>query len=765
MSEVLDLGPESQDYENIRPLGEGGMGDIYLAHRKRLDIDVVIKRTKPELAGRLDSANEAEILKGIRHQYLPRIYDIIESPDGSLNTVMDYIPGEDMLHYVRNHGTANQAEAYRWAQQLCEVVSYLHSQKPPIIHCDIKPRNVMVMPNGNICLIDFNTSLLLKDHVKLLGLTNGYAAPEQYHGHLTAGKGKPASEGGQAVGETVVDATAVGNAVRDATTVEDKTVLDMSVASAADDRTVLDTSVARDGDAGTVLDASDRGQASGSATSRPSGLFRRNSSFGAATATTTQDYGEISPRTDIYSIGATLYFALTGDTPERSLDEVTPLSSYDLSVSPVLVSIIERAMSKSQADRFPGADEMLRALHDVDEMDRRFKAFSRKKRMAYAAIALLWGLGIASFAYAGVSAGNARANTYQNLVAQARDLDDGGQYSQAEETLQQAISMSPEQVDSYLILAEVYYHQGNYQLAIDTLENAFSSGAVSREGLSGETLSAVYYVEGCAYNELGNTADALRAQQQAVSYDGSNEDAVLQKALMEAKSGMLSDALDSLNNLTDQGKAAFVRAEVYQMQGNVDDALASYESAIDALDDSDLLLQAYLDEGKMLADNQRYDEQIDLLQEGAQRLGDSKNALVKEALAEAYGTRNGEGDAQREIELLEELRESGRTDINIGLNLSAAYQNVDDFDDSLSVLKDLQADYPYDYRVDMRLAFVTADQQSFLAKGERNYSQVLAYYQSAEEKYEDAQAKGIEDQNMVVLRNTIDQLRAAGWLQ
>ena len=65
----------------------------------------------------------------------------------------------------------------------------------------------------------------------------------------------------------------------------------------------------------------------------------------------------------------------------------------------------------------------------------------------------------------------------------------------------------------------------------------------------------------------------------------------------------------------------------------------------------------------------------------------------------------------------------------------------------------------------MRLAFVTADQQSFLAKGERNYSQVLAYYQSAEEKYEDAQAKGIEDQNMVVLRNTIDQLRAAGWLQ
>lgn len=760
MSNVLDLGPEGQDYEDIRALGEGGMGDIFLAHKKRLDIDVVIKRTKKELAGRLDSANEAEILKGIRHQYLPRIYDIIQSLDGSLNTVMDYIPGEDMLHYVRSHGTADQAEAYRWAQQLCEVVSYLHSQKPPIIHCDIKPRNVMIMPNGNICLIDFNTSLLLKDHMKLLGLTNGYAAPEQYH-QRSATSGKPVSAEG-----TVLDETAAGGTLADVART-DATVLDTT---AADDKTVLDTSVVRAADDGTVLDTSTREQGStggggAGGVSGSSRFFRRNSSFGAATATTAQDYGEISPRTDIYSIGATLYFALTGNTPERSLDEVTPLSSHNLSVSPVFVAIIERAMAKNQGDRFPSADEMLRALHDVDKMDSRFKAFSRRKKMAYAAIVLLWGLGAASLSYAAVSAGNARANTYQNLVAQARDYDEQGQYSQAEEVLRQATSMSPEQVDSYLILAEVYYHEGNYQLAIDTLDNALSSGSVSKDELSGEALSAIYYIRGCAYSELGNTEDALQAQRQAVSYDGSNEDAILQKALMEAKSGMLSDAIESLGNLTDQARASFVQAEVYQMQGDVENAIASYGIAIESLDDTDLLLQAYLDEGKMLAENQRYDEQIDLLQEGAQRLGDSKNALVKEALAEAYGTRNGEGDAQREIELLEELRESGRTDINIGLNLSAAYQNVDDFDDSLSVLKDLQADYPYDYRVDMRLAFVTADQQSFLAKGERNYSQVLAYYQSAEEKYEDAQAKGIEDQNMVVLRNTIDQLRAAGWLQ
>lgn len=760
MSNVLDLGLEGQDYDDIRALGEGGMGDIFLAHKKRLDIDVVIKRTKKGLAGRLDSANEAEILKGIRHQYLPRIYDIIQSPDGSLNTVMDYIPGEDMLHYVRSHGTADQAEAYRWAQQLCEVVSYLHSQKPPIIHCDIKPRNVMIMPNGNICLIDFNTSLLLKDHMKLLGLTNGYAAPEQYH-QRSATSGKPVS-----AEETVLDGTAAGGTVADVARA-DATVLDTT---AADEKTVLDTSIARAADDGTVLDTSAREQGStgGRSTGGVSGssrFFRRNSSFGAATATTAQDYGEISPRTDVYSIGATLYFALTGNTPERSLDEVTPLSSFDLPVSPVFVAIIERAMAKNQEERFPSADEMLRALHDVDKMDSRFSAFSRKKRVAYAAIVLLWALGAGCLSYAAVSARNARENNYQNLVAQARDYDAQGQYSQAEEVLREATSMSPEQVDSYLILAEVYYHEGNYQLAIDTLDNALSSGSVSKDELSGEALSAIYYIKGCAYSELGNTEDALRAQGQAVSYDADNEDAILQKALMEAKSGMLSDAIESLGNLTDQARASFVQAEVYQMQGDVENAIDSYGIAIESLDDMDLLLQAYLDEGKMLAENQRYDEQIDLLQEGAQRLGDGKNALLKEALAEAYGTRNGEGDAQREITLLRELRESGRNDINIGLNLSAAYQNTHDFDSSLEVLRELQTDYPYDYRVDMRLAFVTADQQSALSREERDYRQVLTYYQTAEDKYVDAQARGIEDENMVLLRNTIDQLRAAGWLQ
>ena len=169
------------DYENIRPLdAKGGMGDLFRAHKKGLDVEVVIKRIKRKYIGRLDQQNEANILKGLKHQYLPRIYDVIPGEDGCLYTIMDYIPGVDLQQYVKQNGRVPQPLAHRWACQLCEVVAYLHAQTPPILHCDIKPHNIMITGQGDICLIDFNTSLVFQGDDTVVGVTKGYAAPEQY---------------------------------------------------------------------------------------------------------------------------------------------------------------------------------------------------------------------------------------------------------------------------------------------------------------------------------------------------------------------------------------------------------------------------------------------------------------------------------------------------------------------------------------------------------------------------------------------------------
>lgn len=63
---AADLG---SGYSSIRPLGEGGMGTLYRAHKDSLDVDVVIKRVKQKFKGRMDERAEANILKTLKHKY------------------------------------------------------------------------------------------------------------------------------------------------------------------------------------------------------------------------------------------------------------------------------------------------------------------------------------------------------------------------------------------------------------------------------------------------------------------------------------------------------------------------------------------------------------------------------------------------------------------------------------------------------------------------------------------------------------------------
>lgn len=308
---AADLG---SGYSSIRPLGEGGMGTLYRAHKDSLDVDVVIKRVKQKFKGRMDERAEANILKTLKHKYLPRIYDVIESPSGYVYTIMDMIPGENMQNYVKTHGPVSQKLAYRWACQLCEVIAYLHSQVPPILHCDIKPSNIMITPNEDICVIDFNTSLVFSKGVLAIGATPGYAAPEQY----TRPGASPDTI------ETVpLEETMPLRGYKDAFAYQNV--------------------------------RSNKG---------PSGRGVSNS-VTAAQATNAGGYGTISKRTDVYGIGATLYYAITGQQPGHSLKDVRPITSYKLKFSRSFLLIIARAMMKRQEERFCDAQEMLRALQDM----------------------------------------------------------------------------------------------------------------------------------------------------------------------------------------------------------------------------------------------------------------------------------------------------------------------------------------------------------------------------------------------------------------
>lgn len=166
-------------YMIMNELGRGGTGVIYLAYHLRLEKYVVLKRIKDNFSNILKVRKEVDILKKLRHQYLPQVYDFMQVGQ-SIYTVIDYIDGCDLDNYIKSGYTFTEDQLVLWLRQLCSVLDYLHSQKPQILHCDIKPGNIMITGEGNVCLIDFNVSLDEESKTELAGISQYYASPEQY---------------------------------------------------------------------------------------------------------------------------------------------------------------------------------------------------------------------------------------------------------------------------------------------------------------------------------------------------------------------------------------------------------------------------------------------------------------------------------------------------------------------------------------------------------------------------------------------------------
>lgn len=177
-------------YKILNVVGKGGMSVVYLAMNERANKQWAIKEVRKDGMQSFEVVKqnlvaETDLLKKLNHPHLPSIIDVIDCDDTFL-IVMDYIEGNPLSKALETSGAQNQDDVIEWTKQLCDVLGYLHSRKPPIIYRDMKPSNVMLKPDGNVMLIDFGTAREFKStsvaDTTCLG-TQGYAAPEQFGGH------------------------------------------------------------------------------------------------------------------------------------------------------------------------------------------------------------------------------------------------------------------------------------------------------------------------------------------------------------------------------------------------------------------------------------------------------------------------------------------------------------------------------------------------------------------------------------------------------
>ena len=184
------INQQIQNYKIISLLGEGGMGDVYLAEHVSIKRKVAIKVLKPELVKneeiRKRFKNEASMLAHLQHSNIVGLIDYVEQEDG-LFLIMEYVQGQDLDELVK----AQQApitidRAKKLMTQILEAFKYAHQNG--IIHRDVKPSNVLITADDQIKVLDFGIAKLVGDtqhHLTKTGTQIGtvyYMSPEQVKG-------------------------------------------------------------------------------------------------------------------------------------------------------------------------------------------------------------------------------------------------------------------------------------------------------------------------------------------------------------------------------------------------------------------------------------------------------------------------------------------------------------------------------------------------------------------------------------------------------
>lgn len=160
----------------IRLLGSGGEGKVYLVKHLVTEQLRAAKLLGKGVNG--DAMHELYMMKHLNHPSLPKVIDLIEE-EQELWLIMEYIQGSQLQPVYQKKKAAEQF--YAVAEQLADVLLYLHTRDSPVWHLDIKPANILICPNGRVVLIDFGTAIVCQDRngeQHYYG-TKGFASPEQ----------------------------------------------------------------------------------------------------------------------------------------------------------------------------------------------------------------------------------------------------------------------------------------------------------------------------------------------------------------------------------------------------------------------------------------------------------------------------------------------------------------------------------------------------------------------------------------------------------
>ena len=482
---------------------------------------------------------------------------------------------------------------------------------------------------------------------------------------------------------------------------------------------------------------------------------------------------KLDVRSDLYSVGATLYAMLTGMAPNEDFKQIVPIEQLIPNCSEGLAHLIHRCMEYNPGRRFANAKEYAKAVAAIAKVDKRYKRMVR--RQDFTVVLCILGMAgcivLTIFGRERIIA--ERIGVYNGIVAQMEELQGSGDTSEFERLYEDAVSRFPKMAGAYYQKALYLYNTRQYEQMVSFIDKEVFSNSSE---FSDEETGGFYFLLANGYLEQEMLSEAVGYYKTAVRYDPYDSTYYSDYAIALAKTGELEKAEKILAEAEQRGlssdKVLLAEGEIKGRRGLTDEAADCFSKCIELTEDPYVVLRAYIMWGKLYDAETPTEELLfqkaEVLTQAAEAVSEDNRAVVLEQLAQTYidlGDLNGSRDVYLQaIDCLNQIAELGWDTYVTHNNIGILYQRIGEYEQAQQEFTSMLEKYGEDYRTYKRLAFLEIDKQSVKENRSRDYAQFLAYYQKAKELFADSGARQDSDMEMQLLEQAYAQLKEGNWL-
>lgn len=476
-------------------------------------------------------------------------------------------------------------------------------------------------------------------------------------------------------------------------------------------------------------------------------------------------------RTDIYSLGITMYHILTGRGPNEEPFCGKPLREMDPSISVGMDYIVARCIRPDKNERYQSVEELLADLSNIHTFDAEYKRYKRNKLLRTLTLTAMFLCSAGLLAGGVVQLGKEKTQKYLTCLEEAEECMEE-QPVRAMEYLKEASHIDPKRPEAYGKYAYALYLDGQYDKCIK-----FALSNLNDFPDDPDLLLAL----ASSYFELENYSEAGDYFYKAAKKTDMKIDNLRDYAVCMGRLGQISQAEKILDQIIEQDDtqdiSIYVAGEIYYVQGKYLEAEETFQKVIAQTKSPEMMRRAYIalattyrDSAKLPGgDPERigdvYTKSIAAIADALKQEGMQNNTVLLEMQSAAYYGRAIERDYNGEDMITAaagfmKVVDAGIQKEYLYVNAFTAYQYAGAYEEAKGVLDKYQTAYPSDYVPHALLAQLYIMIENGKPEEQRDFTAAYEEYQKA---------VGLVDKNsdttqLQQLEGLINQLKSGGWL-